>query len=87
MFDRHKFSSPQAELASSIFTFDQLGFLKNTLIGIAEEKLKLPYDPGAPEAFKFQHEYLRGQFELLNYLIDCHENATQEIGGQKDEFF
>lgn len=60
----------------TMLTIVQKQVLSNRQANIAEEKLRLEIDPEHPLAFIQQEAYLKGQLELLDYILE--DSATME---------
>lgn len=69
--------------ASTVFPELQLAHLINLRAAVAKEKINLAYDPdgGNTADLKFirEHEYLRGQLDILGYIINVHENNKNAL--------
>lgn len=69
-------------ISSAVFNDLQLAGLKSERSRIAQLKLALSPDPTVPtKFFLLEHEYLRGQLEMMDYLLTKHEAC---ISRQKD---
>lgn len=66
----------QEAIAAAVFSELNYKHIQNELATVLEEKLKTAWDPANPELFVQQHEYLRGQVEILQYLLSLHDNAV-----------
>lgn len=80
-FEAWEFSDAERPLAF-VFTDLQLKHIKTEMAVIAQERLKLSYDVHAVNAqnkFVQELEYLRGKIEILQFLIECHENARDGL--------
>lgn len=69
----------EQQLQSAILTDLQRCHLQNQLAAIAEEKIRLEYDPANPETFIQQEAYKRGQLDILSYLLELSETANNEV--------
>lgn len=68
MFSSYELTEKEA-LQGSIFTVLQIQVLQNQLSNIAEEKLSLEFDPLNPTRFAQEEASLKGQMDILNFLI------------------
>ena len=79
MFTAYEFTDDEFT-AASVFPDLQLAYLRNLLCLTAETKMKLSVNPELPNSekiFVLEQEYYRGQIELLQYILNTHEeNAT-----------
>lgn len=73
-----KWNTYEEANGARIFSHLNTLWLKEVIKDTIMEKVNIAYDPGAPESFKFRHEYLRGQLEILNYLLECSESAKEQ---------
>ena len=65
---------------SVLFTQLQLEYLYNTRTAAATEKVNMAPVPGEKVGvYQLRQEYLRGQIDILSYLIDTHEHALAEL--------
>jgi hypothetical protein len=71
--------SDKEALQSAIFTTLQLQNLQNQLANAAESRLALEFDANNPSDFLQQEAFLKGQIELLKFLIDGSAMATEEL--------
>lgn len=78
IFDTYEHTE-QEQIASSIFSQTNLEYLHNQRTAIAQQKLLLVYDTTNPSAFVQEDAYLRGQLDILSYLIDSSEAATSAV--------
>lgn len=69
----------QEALQGSSYTGLQLQVLQNILANIAEEKIRLIYDPKNPEQFVQQEASLKGALDIITHLIDTSNVAEQEL--------
>lgn len=66
-------------LRGAVFSYEQKRNLHNQRALVAEEKLRLSFDPSNPQDFMQQEAYKRGQLELLDYLIESSDAAEAEL--------
>ena len=71
--------SDKEAIQSAIFTTLQLQNLQNQLANAAESRLALNFDANNPSEFVQQEAFLKGQIELLKFLIDSSAMATEEL--------
>ena len=71
--------SDKEAIQSAIFTTLQLQNLQNQLANAAESRLALNFDANNPSEFLQQEAFLKGQIELLKFLIDSSAMATEEL--------
>lgn len=65
---------------SVLFTQLQIEYLYNTRTAAATEKVNMAPVPGEEVGiYQLRQEYLRGQMDILSYLIDTHEHALAEL--------
>lgn len=62
--------STEEEETGSVLNYLQKAVLQNKLAIIAQDKLNTVFDPLNPTAFAQQEAYLRGQMEVINWLLD-----------------
>ena len=67
------------EEQGSIFTTDQIHVLRNRLSVLAEDKLRIQFDPQNPQEYMQQEAYKRGQLEEIESLLFTSEAAEQMI--------
>jgi hypothetical protein len=66
-------------LQGSILSTLQKQVLQNQLAAIAEEKLRLDYDPAKILEFVQQDAYKRGQIDLLSFILDASDAAERAL--------
>ena len=57
----------------SILSSLTVAVIQNLRSGIAEEKIRLTIDPNNTLSFIQQEAYLRGQLDILTYLLDTND--------------
>ena len=62
-------------IQGAILTVSQKQNIQNHRANIAEEKLSLDYDVNNPQAFLQKEAHLKGQLDVLNWLLDSSEAA------------
>ncbi len=75
----------QEALQGSIFTVTQLQVLQNQLAQVAEEKLALDFDTSDPASYAQQEAYMKGQMDLLLYIIDSSQAAADTLNNPESE--
>ena len=65
-------------IQGAILTVSQKQIIQNYRANIAEEKLSLNFDPSNPQLFIQQEASLKGQLDVLNWLLDSSETAEEE---------
>lgn len=63
--------------AGSTLSSLNVAVLQNQLAQIAEEKINLVFTPDSINTFLQQEAYLKGQLDLLNYILAAHEESLQ----------
>lgn len=69
--------SADEQKAGQTLTSLNVAVLQNQRSSIAEEKLALAFDPANPQAFMQQEAYLKGQLDILNYILAAHGESSQ----------
>ena len=77
-FSTYELTDKEA-LQSAVFTTLQLQNLQNQLASAANEKLRLEYDHTNPVRFAQQEASLKGQMDILSFLIDSSADAADEL--------
>lgn len=69
-FDQYKLTDEE-QVYSKLFTEIQLSGLKNLLIQVVNEKVNMgvPVSGDEIHAYVRRQEYLRGQIDIINYII------------------
>lgn len=65
------------QIAGTTLTSLNVAVLQNQRAQIAEEKLNLPFTPNDIQTYLQQEAYLKGQLDLLNYILASHEESSQ----------
>lgn len=76
MFQSFKLSAQEESLGQQLTSLN-VAVIHNLRSTIAIEKIHLDFDPAKMQEFIQQDAYKRGQIEMLTYLLDCNESATQ----------
>jgi len=58
-------------------------FIENSRTATAIDKLNMPLDPESYMKSVQEEAYKRGMIDAYTYLLDCSENALQEIEERK----
>lgn len=66
-------------IGGSTLTTVQEAVLQNKKAEIAEQRLNLVFDPLNPQDFVQQEAFLKGQIEILGYLIDLSNSYKNPI--------
>ena len=75
-FEQHTFRSTEEEVEAQKFNELQRHNIKNTMLGCINEKLTLATnDPN----FTASHKYLRGQIDILRYLLALDDNMRSNL--------
>ncbi len=75
----------QEALQGSILTVTQLQVIQNQLARVAEEKLALDFDPANPITYAQQEAYMKGQMDLLLYIIDSSQASADTLNNPDSE--
>ncbi len=68
VFNRITLTAPEQIEASKLSSLQRTN-LNNLLCNIMEEKLNLPFTPNNPLEYAQREAHLKGQMDILNYLI------------------
>ena len=66
-------------LSGSILNSLQEACIQNQRVAIAEQKLALPFTPNDTLAYTQQEAYLRGQLDILQYLLDLSQESQKLV--------
>lgn len=83
--DKQKFGSEEEEVSSTVFSPAQITGIKNLMVEVATERANLAFTPAQPELFGQQTEYLRGQLQILAFLIATSEETIVNLTAQSNE--
>lgn len=78
MFQTYTHTEQEA-LSCSIFTQTNLEYLHNLRTAIAAQKLNVTYDPAKPMEFVQEEAFLKGQLDILTYIIDSSAEGTNNL--------
>lgn len=70
--------TPQEEDAGQVLTYEQRCVLQNKLAEVAQSKLVITFDTLNPAAFAQDEAYLRGQLDVINWLLDTSATVLAE---------
>jgi hypothetical protein len=84
VFTSYELTDDEA-LHGSIYTTTQLNVLQSKLSEVATDKLNLEFDTSSPQIFIQQEAYLKGQLELIQYLIDSSNVSAEELQSPTQE--
>lgn len=62
-----------------ILTESNKAVIQNLISDAAQSKINLVLDPQKINEYVQQESFLKGQIEILNYLLDMHETLMQDI--------
>lgn len=74
------FPSQEAELAAGRLTDNQRAHVQNLLSRIVQEKANIPVDTANLADYTYKMEYLRGQINILTYLLELSDATSQSQG-------
>ena len=75
-FNRYQLTE-QEELTGFILNQNNLVAFQNKLADICDNILNLEYDPNNPIKFAQDDAFLKGQKQLIEYLLDMHTESTR----------
>lgn len=79
----HAFSSyeltAEEELQGQLLGVLNVAVLQNLLCKVSTDKLTLIYDTDKPDAYIQNEAYLRGQYDLINHLLDLNNLASESL--------
>jgi hypothetical protein len=64
--------------SSKLSTLQKIN-IKNLICNIMEEKLNLPFTPNNPLEYAQREAYLKGEIEILNYLLAMSEEDNKSF--------
>lgn len=76
-FSSYKMTAEESKQGSILSSLN-LVVLQNLRASIAEEKLNLQFTPNDVLTFTQQEAYLKGQLDILAYLLANHEEAQSQ---------
>lgn len=75
-FTSYKLSEEEARNGAKLSSLN-IAVLQNLRSTTAEEKLNLVFTPNDVLSYTQQEAYLKGQLDLLAYILDANEDAQQ----------
>ena len=78
-FQEYKFPTERDELEAMVFNANQLAYLSNIRAQMARTLLNLTGIRKDYDAYLEQNLHLKGQLDLIELLVNNHEQATQAI--------
>jgi len=76
--DKIPWETEAEEILAYVFNGAQIKGIQNLLLDIVHEKLNLPCTTEHQADFFLRQEYLRGQYDILRYLLSCHDLAEDK---------
>lgn len=76
---RYEFSSPEELLQAQCFSPQQIQWLQTALSDVAEDRLRLMYDPAEPMKFLQAEAEAKGQIQAIQYLMACSRDAEEQL--------
>lgn len=70
--------SPAEEESGQILTYEQKAVLQNKLAEIVRDKLNITLDVNNPVKFAQEEAYLKGQMDLVVWLLDTSQSVEHE---------
>lgn len=78
-FSSWRFTSDTEELGAQILQGANIQWIQSLIAKSAQEKLNLDYDPLNPLRFAQQEARIKGEIQILQYLLSCSENAVATL--------
>lgn len=69
-----------------ILTESNKAIVQNLIADAAQSKLNLILDPLNINAYVQQESYLKGQIDILNYLLDMHDTSLESAMSAQNNF-
>lgn len=73
------------QVANSVFNQGNMEYLHNQRANIAQQKIHINIDPNNINEFLQQDAYLRGQLDILTFLLNASEEASNLLVGQANQ--
>ena len=73
-FSRYELTQEE-ELSGQVLTLNQIYVTQNEMSNIAEQIIRLDFDPTNPQEYYKQKSFLNGQLSILQLRIDQHDAA------------
>ena len=80
-FSQYELTEQEA-LQGKLLTDANQAVLQNELASVAEQRIALVYDVTNPNKFLQEDAYLRGQMELIEYLMQSHSSALDVVANR-----
>jgi hypothetical protein len=77
-FSTYELSSRET-LSGGVLNTDQKNLFQNLLAEAAESRLALDYSPEKPLEFAQNEAFLKGQIQLLKYLLDNSDACEKQL--------
>ena len=84
IFNRTKVSEAEV-IAGMQLTSANVIHIRNQILDLVEEKLNLPFTPNDVLSYTQKEAYLKGQIDILRYLLDASETQTQSFNFDSKE--
>lgn len=85
----HAFSSyeltAEEELQGQLLNILQVATLQNLLCKVATDKITLIFDTEKPNAYIQNEAYLRGQYDLIQHLLDLDRLAKEPLSTNPEQ--
>jgi hypothetical protein len=78
VFLTHQLSTQEATQGEALNPIQHRS-IQNLIAQIAEQKLRLPFDPATPYAYVQQEAFLQGQIEILEHLLERSDVSNNVI--------
>lgn len=75
-FTSYELSEDEQRAAHTLSSLN-ISFIQNLRAAVAEEKLALEFTPNDLNTFLQREAHLKGQLDVLNYILACNEEAQQ----------
>ncbi len=75
-FTTYSLSEEETKLGQQLSSLN-VSVLQNQRAQIAEEKLNLVFTPNDVLSYTQQEAYLKGQLDLITYLLSCNEESQK----------
>lgn len=75
--------SPEEELHGQILTSLNIAVIQNQRAQIMQDKMNLPFTPNDVLSYTQQEAYLKGQLDLLQWILDQHEAAQLTLSNKE----
>lgn len=75
-FTKFQLNEQEQRLGQQLTSLN-VAVIQNIRSGIAEEKIRLTFNPEKVLEFTQNEAYMRGQLDILSYILDCNEDSQQ----------